>query len=198
MKTQKTITNQFSSLWGGLRWGFLISILLLSLASSCNKPQPEPEEQLPTGENTMYYYIDGELYIPKASSNGGIYSPAIGYGLCFGDANTFDITTKNLHIQFYNGIQQIGKIILKQSNYDSCQVFDNHALFHTKELWSDGIYHTTWYYTHDGTGEINITYLSANKRQFKGTFEMTVYHENTNVEKHITNGHFNINLDTLE
>lgn len=26
---------------------------------------------------------------------------------------------------------------------------------------------------------------------------MTVYHENTNVEKQITGGHFNINLDTV-
>ena len=43
----------------------------------------------------------------------------------------------------------------------------------------------------------DISYLSENKRHFKGTFKMTVYHENTSVEKHITQGHFNINLDTV-
>ena len=107
MKTLKQKTNQFPSLWGGLRWGFLISILLLSLASSCNKPEPEPEQQLPTGENTMYYYIDGELYIPKASSNGGIYSPAIGYGFCDSEHITFEIIANSgIDIHFEGGINK--------------------------------------------------------------------------------------------
>ena len=175
----------------------LVSILLLSLTTSCKKP--EPEQQLPTGENTMYYYIDGELYIPKASSNGGIYSPAISYGYCGAEHITFEINTNfGIDIHFEGGINKTGVITLNQSNYDSCQVFENHANYATTELWNDGIYHTTWYYTHDGTGTVNITYLSDNKRHFIGTFEMTVYHENTGVEKHITDGHFNINIDTLE
>ena len=84
-----------------------------------------------------------------------------------------------------------------QSYYNICRIEENTAFFHTNELGEDGIYHSIAYYTHDNSGTVNITYLSENKRHFKGTFEMTVYQENTNVEKQITGGYFNINLDTL-
>ena len=86
---------------------------------------------------------------------------------------------------------------MNQGHYDSCEVNDNHVFIHQKELWNDGVYHTTFYYTQEGSGIINITYLSEDKKHFKGTFEMTVFHENTGAEKHITKGHFNINLNTL-
>jgi len=174
----------------------IFSVLTLNIASSCNKPK-EQEETLPNGENTMYYYIDGNLTIPESSSSGGMTIPAINYGICDIDSPTFDIGTTNISFQFYNGISDVGVITLNQSNYDTCQVFDNHGLYHASELWDDGIYHTTWYYTLDGTGEINITYLSEDKKHFKGTFQMTVYHMNTGSEKQITDGHFNINLNTL-
>lgn len=173
----------------------LFSTLMLLTALSCKK-QIEPEEQLPSGENTMYYYVNGELYIPKDSNIGGWYAPAIGYGICL-DGISFDISTINLLIHFYNGIQQSGTITLNQSHYDMCQVFENHAFYGQKELGSDGVYHNIDYYTHDGSGLVNITYLSEDKRKFKGTFEMTVYHEDTDAEIHITDGHFSINLDTL-
>jgi len=59
------------------------------------------------------------------------------------------------------------------------------------------IWETQYYYTHDGTGTVEITYLSEDKKKFKGTFEMVVYLAGTGKEKHITNGHFNINLETI-
>jgi len=174
----------------------LVTLMIFSTASSCKKPT-ETEEELPTGENTMYYYVNGELYIPKDSNIGGWYAPAINYSICDIDSPTFDIGTINLTLHFYNGIQQIEEIILNQSHYDLCQVFENHAFYGQKELGSDGVYHNINYYTNDGSGAVNITYLSDDKRKFKATFEMTVYHEDTNAEIHITDGHFNINLDTL-
>ena len=173
-----------------------VSLIVFSIASSCKKPKDTGDE-LPTGENTMYFYVDGKLFIPEDSNIGGIYAHAINYSICDTNNSTFDLNTTNLLLHFYNGIQQTGKIVLKQSYYNSCQVHDNHGYYVQSELWNDGIYHTTWYYTHDGSGTVNITYLSADKKHFKGTFEMTVYHENTGVEKHITDGHFNINLNTL-
>jgi len=168
----------------------LLSILIVSTATSCNKPD---EPTLPTGENTMYYYVDGNLTIPK----GDLFYRAIGYSICDTDSPTFDLTTFKLNYHFYNGIQQIGYITLNQSNSDSCQTNNNNAYYSTKETDEDGNINSINYYTHDGSGIINITYLSENKRQFKGTFEMTVYHEVTGQEKQITEGHFNINLDTL-
>jgi len=175
---------------------FAFTIVLMStIASSCKKPKDEKSE-LPTGENTMYYYVDGVLHIPKGQHIGGVWEPAISYSVCL-HGGSFDLVTLSFFIHFYNGIQSTGPILLNQGHYDSCQVLDNHAIFVKKELGSDGILHNIDYYTHDGSGTINITYLSADKRKFKGTFEMTVYHENTNAEIHITDGHFNINLDTL-
>ena len=177
---------------------FYLILISFSLIS-CNKDinEKEPEVVLPTGENTMYYYIDNALYIPKSQNIGGSLSPAISYSVCDIDEPTFDLTTLNFVLFFYNGIQEEGTIILNQSNRDSCQTTDNNAFYFTSEEWDDGIFHSTAYYTRDGTGEVNITYLSEDKRKFEGTFRMTVYHMNTGVTKEITNGHFNINLDTL-
>ena len=164
---------------------------------SCIKSK-EDEDKLPSGENTMYFYVDGRLNIPEGQNIGGWYDPAISYSICDINSPTFDISTSNnLYLHFYNGIQQTGEIILNQSHYDLCQVFDNHAMYGQKELGNDGVWHNIDYYTHDGSGTVNITYLSPDKKHFKGTFEMTVYHENTNRPIHITDGHFNINLNTL-
>jgi hypothetical protein len=170
----------------------LLSILVLSTAASCNKPNEE--QSLPTGENTMYYYVNGNLHIPE----GDMFSRAIVYSICDIDSPTFHIASFKLSIQFYNGIQQTGYITLNQSNSNSsCQINDSHAYFSTHETDDNGNINSINYYTHDGSGIINITYLSEDKRKFKGTFEMTVFHEITGQEKQITEGHFNINLDTL-
>lgn len=175
---------------------FVFSIVfMLTIASSCNKPRDE-QIVLPTGENTMYYYIDGELYIPKGKHIGGVWAPAIGYGLCL-DGISFDISTINLLLHFHNGIQETGNIMFNQSHYDMCQVMDNHAFYGQKELGIDGVYHNINYYSHNGSGSVTVTHLSVDKRVFKGTFEITVYHENTDEPIEITEGHFNINLDTL-
>lgn len=155
---------------------FSLGLVLLFNASSCNKPEPEPENPLPTGENTMYYYLDGTLVIPNTYNNGGIVTDAIGYGICLPiNNNTTLSTSRGLYISFLGGINSMGIIILNQSNYDMCMVNDNHAMFSQSELWNDGIFHTTPYYTQSHTGEVNITYLSPNKRQFKGTFWMDLY-----------------------
>ena len=173
---------------------YLILLFLMASNVSCIKSKEDTEDT--TGENTMYFYVDGKLVISKDRNIGGIITPAIRYQNC--GNGTFGIISMSLHISFYQGINGIGKITLNQSHYDTCQVFDNHAFFHgQKELGSDGIYHNIAFYTHDGSGTVNITYLSPDKKHFKGTFEMTVYHENTNRPIHITDGHFNINLNTL-
>ena len=181
---------------------YLVFVMLMMLTTvvSCTitRGENDPEEQeLPTGENTMYYYVDGKLYIPEDQNIGGMWAPAISYSICDINSSTFDLGTLNLLLHFHNGIQQTGEITLNQSHYDACQVRDNHAFYGQKELCDDGVFHNIDYYTHDGSGTVNITYLSEDKRKFKGTFEMTVYHENTNEPIEITDGHFNINLDTL-
>ncbi len=173
----------------------LISIILLSTASSCTDDEPT-EPSLPTGENTMYYYVDGELYIPKPIYTTIPSMPAIGSGYCI-DGVSLILYGRKLFFHFKNGIELIGEISLNQSNYQICTINDSHAFYNKEEQNENGIMVTKHYYTHDGSGTVNITYLSDNKRHFKGSFEMTVYHEDTNAEIQITDGHFNINLDTL-
>lgn len=171
----------------------LFSTLILLTALSCKK-QTEAEEQLPTGENTLYCYVDGNLYIPQYS-DGIPPVPPIYYFGCTDDVS-YKLAARDIKIFFHNGINKIGSIVLNQAHYDSCWVLDNHAYYLRKED-VNGTLLTKLYYTHDGSGTVNITYLSEDKRKFKGTFEMTVYHEDTDAEIHITDGHFNINLDTL-
>jgi hypothetical protein len=170
-----------------------VPLMVFLTVSSCKK-QSETEEKLPTGENTLYCYIDNKLYIPEPG-NSIPPVPAIYYSGC-SDNSSFSIVGRDITLFFYNGITHTGSIVLNQSHYDICQVFDNHA-YYTKKENVNGVLLSKLYYTHNGSGTVNITYLSDDKRKFKGTFKMTVYHEDTNAEIHITGGHFNINLDTL-
>jgi len=64
--------------------------------SSCIKPDQEPDIVLPTEENTMYYYIDGQLIIPKDSSNFpyGITND-VAYSRCMD--NSIEIRANNVY-----------------------------------------------------------------------------------------------------
>lgn len=176
---------------------FLVGIITVFNATSCNKPEPEPE--LPTGENTAYYYLNGQLIIPKGNYPGfgvpGIDPISLGY--CTSGNSSFDITMTNkieqLVLYFNNTINNLGSITLNESDsgWDLCNNVNNIGILSFYDPLDD-----LYYYTENNSGNINITYLSENKRQFKGTFEMDVYDTNGNV-KHITDGHFNINVDTL-
>ena len=175
---------------------FLSIFLLVINFNSCKKKTEEKKNELPTGENTFYCYIDGELYLPKGDGWAIPKIPGLNFSNCL-DWVSFDIYAGNVDIKrdinlhFHNGISETGTITLMQSNYDMCYVGDNHGNLTVIEN-EHGVDVQKYYYTHDGSGAINITYLSDDKRHFKGTFEMTVYHEDTNAPIHITDGHFNI------
>ena len=187
-----------------LKFSFLFILLSLLTTSSCNKPDPEPhptgentEPPLPTGENTAYYYLDGQLVIPKGYTSGVSFVKPIGYGGCMPESSRliyFQNPTERLYIYFLNGIQTTGTIYLTTSNsgYDFCQNVNSIGMMDIRNT-----IESNYYFTQNNSGTVNITYLSENKRQFKGTFEMTVYNSNGIVSPHITGGHFNINLDTL-
>ena len=161
-------------------------------ASSCNKPDPEP--QLPSGENTVYYYLDGTLEIPV--DNIEFNTKAIKIYYCNQTNTSFQIyftSSSHSYLKFFlmNGIQNIGNIILNQGNYSDCDSLNSFGYFYNEEWFS---YYS--YFSQNNSGTVNITYLSTDKKQFKGTFEMDLY-DNNNSVKHITGGYFNINLDTL-
>lgn len=162
---------------------FFVGLITIFNASSCNKPDPEPE--LPTGENTAYYYLDGQLIIPET------FSP--GWGSPYIDGITFYNTSNGFEIGFrISSIDLdlfIDNLLIQNGNYQLNLTGSYGILGLNNNIW-------VYYYTTDNSGNLKITYLSDNQRQIKGTFEMDVYDSNGNV-KHITDGHFNINLDTL-
>ena len=173
-----------------IKFSVLVILFSLLTASSCEKPEPP----LPTGENTAYYYLDGQLIIPTGYTSGVSFVKPIRIGYCSQPNNSFTINLSNYdestYIFFLNGIQTAGNRYLSEKSETFCESTNNIGCL---QLWNP----ITLYYTQNNSGTVNITYLSENKRQFKGTFEMTVYNSNGIVSPHITGGHFNINLDTL-
>ena len=181
---------------------FLSIFLLVINFNSCKKKTEEKKNELPTGENTFYCYIDGELYVPKGDGWAIPKIKGLNYIKCDIDSPSFFIRAYNvenkkaINIHFENGIENTGAITLMQSNYDTCDMNTCNAYLAVVEN-VNGISTSKWYFTHDGTGTVDITYLSNDKKHFIGTFDMIVYHEDTNAPIHITDGHFNINLNTF-
>ncbi len=180
-------------------------LIIFSVLASCTKEEIIPDSTiLPSGENTMYYYIDGGLYIPKSTLDLPFPNiPAISFYQC-SNSESFRLETKNLELFFYEGIQQseIAPINQYQSNQNTCEQTSNFAIFYNKVkvgIFENGdpAYDYVTLPTDNNAGMLNITWSSANHRQFKGTFEFTVYDEDGPKNIHITDGHFDINLDTL-
>jgi len=149
------------------------------------------EDGLPHGENSMYYYVDGQLVIPKDKFS----VPAIGYIYCLnnwlllGDSNRLNILISDLNV---------GRHSFHQSDFDICGRTDGTcASLYIEQTDPDGVVRTYPWHTRPGSGYIQFDYVSPDKKKFKGTFEMTVYHSVTGEEKHITDGHFNININKL-
>ena len=91
-----------------------------------------------------------------------------------------------------------GRHIFHQADFDICgRTSGTCALLGIKQTDPDGVVRTYSWYTRSGSGYIQFDYVSPDKKKFKGTFEMTVYHSVTGEEKHITDGHFNININPL-
>ncbi len=181
----------------------LLAIFALSLTlNSCKDKlnQNIGDDGLPHGENTMYYYVDGRLVIPKTRYAGEHIKYAIGYLYCYeNNPNEGSLVLSDSQgLYFLISDVNEGRQEFHQAHYDLCYVPDGTCAFlDVKQTDPDGVVRTYPWYTRPGSGYIRFTYVSPDKRKFKGTFEMTVYHSVTGEEKHITGGHFNINLDKL-
>jgi len=178
----------------------LFSLSLTAVHCKDNLNQNIGDDGLPHGENTMYYYVDGKLVIPETKYSGEYVIPAIEYSYCPSISNNAGwlelADSNNLFILISN--ISLGRHDFHQAHYDSCSNSDGtSAVLDIKQTDPDGVVRTYPWYTRPGSGYIRFTYVSPDKRKFKGTFEMTVYHSVTGEEKHITDGHFNINLDKL-
>ena len=173
----------------------IVLIYILLSLTACHKTN-DVEDVLPQGENTMYCYLNGELYVPLGHVNGGFLINAIEHSICLDDSS-FSLaftnrtlpTPADIKLFFKGGINEEGVITLNEGHYDICQNTNNFGRVYIPNNTSNA------YYTRNNSGSVIITEISLDKKQFKGTFEMTVYKNGET--KNITNGNFNINLDTL-
>ena len=176
----------------------LFFLMLILMISSCSKNE-DNLVQLPSGENTAYYYLNGNLVIPqgfgsvppviKAISCTGCTLPSDGIAIRLNNVNqVFKIFLKD-------GISMLGNFPLNigTTNSDNCG-FNNNFSFFTLRGYNGNP--DTEYLTAQNSGEVVITTLSADKRKFTGTFRATLV-DNTGATMQVTGGVFNINLDTL-
>ncbi len=168
---------------------------LLLLITSCDK-QEDFTPKIPTGENTACFYVDGVFNVPEGRSD--FPYPSLKPIKFFGcEAPNKELAmvlhgiTFNFSISLLDGFSTVGVFNLSQGN-SICNNDSNGVYFESPD--KNGIW--GYYDSENNSGTINIETMSADKRKFTGSFQMDVY-EDTGEVKHITNGHFNINLDTL-
>ena len=175
----------------------LFCALFLFLALfSCSKQ--EDAASLPSGENTAYYYLNGNLVIPKGAG----FVPPVVKPIT---ANTCILPNNGIVLHFNNslerftiyikpGIVNIGSELLNLGgNNSACNYSNSFAFLSIKGAAGNSNLEFT---TAQNSGEVIITKFSANKRKFSGTFKATLYGVNGE-QKEITGGVFDINLDTL-
>jgi hypothetical protein len=175
----------------------IFALLLFSILISCSKKE-EPI-QLPTGENTAYYYLNGALVIPKGA---GVVPPVIKpitYSSCLlpdsGLVLNFNNLTERLKLFIKPGITTTGTYTLSTGGTNIQTCIYNNNFGHLSIRGNNGASDTD-YLTSQNSGELIITKLSTNKRQLSGTFKATLKDANgQSIE--ITGGVFDINLDTL-
>ena len=177
---------------------FFIPFLLTSCFDKLN--DHIGEDGLPHGENTLYYYVDGALVIPKTKFAGERWLYGISYSYCpqgTTNAGSLELSDSEHLYMLITDLSQ-GRHDFQQEEYPLCNnVNGTSAFMVVREADSTGNLSHNDYYTRQGSGYIRFDYVSPDKRRFRGTFEMDLYCDLTHRTKHITDGHFNINLDKL-
>jgi len=181
---------------------FVYLLFLSFLFVSCWKKLSEPphNDGLPHGENTWYYYVDGRLVIPKTKWAGESWLYAVSYAHCpQGSVNAGGLELRDSE-HFYMLIANLspGRHDFQQEDYPLCDNPNGSSAFLiVEEADSTGNLRHNAYYTTPGSGYIQIDYVSPDKRRLRGRFEMTLYCDVTGRTKHVTDGHFDLNLDKL-
>jgi len=165
----KTVKNLF----------FFILIILLFNNASCEKPIIEP----PTGDNTFYCYINGELFVPKSCVSCVPFYQ--GYSMLEYDnyftSRAYDQKKYTVYFTIINW--EVGTFNLQDSN--GLMAPEDHNDINHAIIIKNGIK----YLSKQGSGIVNFTVKT--ETDIKGTFEFTLYNEdNPNDMIQVTNGHF--------
>ena len=179
------------------RWS-LFFIVISTLLSACKKE--EETETLQTDPYNDYSFtatINGNEFEAKRKREGW-YDSGIPINFVVGYESKYRrMSAKDpdfpgrLTIEFPNGFSKGETYTIGQSSA---------ATYH--ETWVNAWFshNNVLHYSHDNSGTVTITDISEDGRVIKGTFEMTLYHEDYPQNDHIlevTNGRFWINLDKI-
>ncbi len=189
----------------------LLYILTAITLTSCIKLGPgfqnkKDEPHPPSGLNHFYFYteLNGQdvLYVAKKSFGLGLGDnmPAIEFDQQSGANYQGQALYGNNHnifrfeLFFNGGITHTGTYLLKATDSPEYDIHVTNLNQHQAFLFlaNRGIF-----LSKDNCGSIDITYLSPDKKEFKGKFNMTLYAYNRQDSIKIKNGHFWINIDSL-
>jgi len=191
-----------------------ILFILVSFQSCFFFPKDPPRTTPPTGENTLYFYTDGILYYAKTERHimGPIRDMQMKHCYLQRDSTVYNVLASNVFtdaninssdksmlIELFlpNGFTHQGIYVTDTAWYDIC-LLDRPAIQVDRKNGMDGTYFDYMFYSHPGSGEIRITYVSADSTIVKGTFEGVLYREDDPSKSfEIRDGHFHVNLETV-
>lgn len=158
---------------------FLLALLVLLTVTSCET------DDIDTRDTSFSCYINGELFIPKASTSISVFPP--GEKLIFGrDSNFSARATDHRDFKVFFNIENfdVGTFNLGISDGNSYEYQLNHAII---VAYAGG---DKKYVSKDNSG--SITFTDVSDTNVKGTFEFTLYNEHDASDIiRITNGKFN-------
>ena len=187
--------------------------LTFGLLSGCIKfnpfaPVKNKEIKPPTTVNHFYFYTekDGkdELCIAENYYDFDHYRNGIDFFEETGAnhqgqiLNGYKYASFDMGLFFYQGITHTGTYLLKHSDEGTTGGV-GYTYLNQNQAYTYNACGYPYYLciSEDNCGSIEITYLSPDKREFKGKFNMILYSPDSQDSIVIKNGHFWIDLDKL-
>jgi hypothetical protein len=159
---------------------FFSSFLLLLTSSSCETNDKE------TGDVRFSCYINGQLFVPKGSTNLVSTSPNNdGFSIyLYDDFISLKVSNSSDFVYFSITNYKIGKIDLDNSLGFSGPS-DSHTMNHAVVKFNNKTY-----LSRDNSG--SVTFTEVSDTNVEGTFEFTLYNENDDSDTiRVTSGKFN-------
>lgn len=189
----------------------LLGLILLILFVSCKRRilYPISKEKLkpPTTVNHFYFYTEKDakdkLWIAENYYDFDHYRNGIDF---FEEAGVnhqgqiligFKHSSFDMGLFFYPGITHTGIYTLNHSDEAITESY-GYTFLNQNQAYIYPLFAQNYrYISEDNCGSIEITYLSPDKREFKGKFNMILYSPDSQDSIVIKNGHFWIDLDKL-
>lgn len=161
---------------------FLAIIFLCGCRSSANEEEINLPAVTQTGENTAGCLIDGNIFVAQNGSP-NIGSTFIPYGILFSPPFDFAFSnyekTEIINLHFVS-VNAPGEYLTTEENAKAIFFKDKNG---------------DYYFSKVNSGQLTINKLENGI--YSGTFAAVLYSETTNKIIQITNGRFDVNINTL-